>query len=522
MAYEDTQIVEIVCGREALWGLRNSNLKPVGSLITFRNATLEDQSWRTGGGASILGSAIAALTIQAALDYFPDTATQRTLVSCDDGTLRKDNGSGASWSTLASGLTTANQVPCWLIAGAEQSGNNRKAIHFDRVNAPQVLSGDAASMAALSAPPADWSGSNQPGFGFLADGYHFAGGNANDGHRLYRSIRLNHEDFLSIPYSLSIHPNEGDRLAAGLPYKGGALVWKSGRGGRVYFIDMSNESDAAWRAYPVGPIGCEGPYNVYAVEDDVLWIASDGTWHLISATQATGSVRASDLTYRKLGSWARDNINLSRLAWAQMIYYSNKAEIQLACSATGQTAKGRRLHLDLGRKTEVGERWLWWDADRNEALFLRRKSGVDIPAMGDNAGQIWELDQTTRNRNGSAYTFEWFLSDTDFSPLIPEWRGRKKNLRFIQLEYDPRGTASHSVDIYRDGSKRQTVSFSLTGGPAALPQVLPVTLGVDVPKLTPRKRAKGQCTRFAARGISTGVNEDVSLLRILIGLELAA
>ena len=512
------QVVELVLGREALWGAKNRNMVPLGGVIALRNATLEDHSFRTGGGAAKLGSAFAAQSGQAAIDYFPDISTQRTVVSADDGAIYKDNGSGGGWAALVTGLTTSGQVPFFYTAGAEGAGDARHLIHVDRVNAPQVLDDDGAAMGAIAAGPAAWTGANQPGFGVIHQGFNWMGGAANDPHRVHRSTQANHEDFTSSAYSLRVFPGEGERLVAGLTYKGVLLLWKYPAG--VYAVDTSDNSDANWRVIKVGSPGAAGPANVVAMEDDVMWVAPDGTWHLISATTATGSVRAEDVAARKLGSWHRDNIALNRLAWAQMVYYSHKQEVQLGCSGSGQTAKNRRLHMDLNRRTELGERWIWWDRDRNEALFLRKKNEIHIPAMVDNVGQVWELDQVDRDAEGAAYTFEFFLADTDFGPIMPGWQGRYKNLRFLQLEHDGKSAATVTVEVYGDGSLLQTISQTLSGGPATLPQTLPFTLGTGSLLTTPRRRLRGRARRVGVRVTSSTVSADVSFTRMLLGLEI--
>ena len=191
----------------------------------------------------------------------------------------------------------------------------------------------------------------------------------------------------------------------------------------------------------------------------------------------------------------------------------------LACNGAGQTAKNRRLALDLNRRTEIGERWVWWDRDRNEAFFLRKVSEVMTPAFIDNVGQMYLLDRTDRNAGGSAYTFEIFTRDSDFAEIVPGWQGRWKNLRFIQFEYDPRSAATVTVEIYADGSLLQTISLTLTAGAAALPQILPFTLGTASLLSSIRRRLRGRARRVAVRITSSVVNVDISFVRLLIGME---
>lgn len=519
MTWDGVTTVEITAGREGLYGIRNRNMIPIGGLVQLRNATLEDHSWRTGGGASVLGSTLgASVAIAEAMDYWP--GPQRTLAVGDDGAIYKDDGSGGGWVTLVSGLTTVagGAVPFLYEAGREAAGNDRLAIYCDRVNAPRVLVGDAATMSAFATPAADWTGSNQPGFGVIHQNRNCMAGNANFPATLYVSPENNHQDMgAGSVTTFRIFPGEYERLVAGLSYKGVLILWGYPRG--VYALDTSDPTISAWRVIKVGTPGAAGPRNVAALEDDVTWVAPDGSWHLLSATTATGSVRAEDLAIRKLGSYIRDQVNLTRLAYAHLIYYSHKQEVQLACSASGTTAKNRRLHLDLNRRTEVGERWVWWDADRNEALFLRKLNEVHIPAMGDEQGRIWQLDRTSRNRNGAGYTFEWMTRDSDFGEVVPGWQGRWKNLRFLQIEYDGRTTGTHTVEVYTDGDLQQTIAFSLTASGLLLPFTLPATLGTDALRLTQRRRLVGRGRRVAFRGTSSAADLDVSVTRLLIGLE---
>ena len=518
MAWHDVPVIEIVLGRSGLHIRRNKNLVPLGSFKTLRNATLEDDSVRTAAGATPLGDAIGALTIQTAIDYWPTTAVQRTIVGLSDGSIRKDDGSGASWSSLASGLTTTGTVPFFALGGRELVGKNAKVFYCDRVNAVRVLSADAASMTTIGNPPADWNGTNQPGFLVAHDRWLFGAGNANDPKRIYRSAGDDHENFLLESWSQHI-AGQYEYLAAGLSYKGGLLLFGYPEG--VWFLSTESDNDRQWRPLRVGVAGASGPANVMAIEDDVLWIAPDGSLHLISATNATGSARAEDIAYEQLGEFLAENINLTQLATAQFVYYAHKRVAMLACHALGATTKNRRIELDVARVKDLGGRYTYHDRHRNEALFLRKTSGILTPHFGDASGQLWTMDRAARSDNGAGYTFEWQISDDDLARVIEDWAGKKKNGRFLQLEYDPRATAEHTIDVFRDGSLKQEITFALSAGPTALPVTLPVTLSEAILRTTRKRRLLGQATRWSFGGVSTVAGEDISLTKILVGLEAA-
>ena len=493
---------------------------PIGALAQFRNGSLEDHTWRTMGGAALHGTPAVAAKIMACIDYWPDSSTQRHLAMLDDGTLRKGDADATTWTTLATGLTVTGAVPFWSLGGQEAAGNNRKAFYCDGVNAPQVLSGDGVATAALSAPAADWTGTNQPLWLVVHEGFMWGGGNKNSPHRIYRSSQASHENFTGAPFTIPIDSGVGERVVGAVSYKGMLFVVKNPEG--AWVVDTTDPTDTNWKATKAGEPGGTSAGTIAIVEDDVFWVSPDGSWHRIQAVQATGSVRATDLSYRKLGNLFREQINTSRLQFADLRYYSNRQQLMLACSAIGTTAKNRLVTMDLNRREDLGERWVIADRDNNESLCMRKSAdNILIPEFGDAAGQFWHGDQASRNANGLGYTFEWWTHDSDFGSLQPSWRGRKKNLRFVALQYDPRGSVTHTLEIWLDGELRQTIQFTLTASGPTLPAVLPITLGGTTLVNTIRRRATGQFTRLAVRGYSTGSDQDVSITKLFIGAELA-
>lgn len=451
--------------------------------------------------------------VRAAIDSWPDVGTQETVVRLQN-TIYRGDGSGLNWVLVKDSLGDGF-APNFTLGGAEEQGRSRKVFHADGYNPVQVLAGVAgAATTDLAQPPADWTGTNQPIQIVIHDGYAFGFGNFNSPHMIYRSTRIDHEDY-SDNTTYSLFPGEGERLVAGISFKGFLIVWKYPEG--VYAIDTTEADPNNWRVIKVGVVGASGPGNVCAISNDVVWISPDGAWHAISATDVTGAVSASDFSYELLGTWTRENINIGKLLIAQMVYYDLKQEVMLAYHAPGEGRKHRRLHLNLARRKDLGPRWSTWDRDRNEALFMRKHEGVLIPAFGDASGQIWNLDTAERLKDGGVYDFEWYVQDKDIGDLVQGWAGRRKNLRFLQLESDPRDSGTHTVSIIRDGSIRQEIDFDLASEGATLPAILPFSLGGQTFRMSRPRRLRGQCTRLALRGTATA---DHSLVRFLLGFQL--
>lgn len=529
MAWDDVPTIEITCGRHGVFGIRNKNLVPIGGLIKLRNATFEDRTWRTGGGADLFGTAIGAgVSCLAATDYWPDINTQRTLIAGSNGQVYKDNGLGTSWTSLVTLPSSGNIVPGFAIGGQEESGKDKKAFYFDRINSVRVLSANGATMTVLANPPADWAGANQPAIIAPHQGYMWGGGNMNAPHILYRTKRVDHEDYANssspgVTFIIAVGPTGNEqRIVNLLSFKGGLLCWKFPEG--LYFIDTRDATPANWFALRIGTAGGAGPGCAAVVGTDVLYVAPDGSWHSVTATQTTGLVRADDITVKKLGpSWLADAIYGERLPWAQMVYDERALEVCLAHASVGSGKNDRRLHMDLSALEQGGENWIEWDRDVSEALFMRQVNKVLRPAIADDAGQVWNIARQNRDKNGAAYEFEWWMADTDFGEVAPQFKGKKKNLRWLKVEHDSRSDATHTIEVWRDGVFRQTLTLSLTAPAPVFPFTFPLTFNPPVHRLAPvrgAKRLQGQATRIALRGKTTTA-ADVSLTRLLIGMELA-
>ena len=217
-------------------------------------------------------------------------------------------------------------------------------------------------------------------------------------------------------------------------------------------------------------------------------------------------------------------MNLAALSAADLVYYAARQETMLAHAPLGTASKTRRPHMDINNLKEAGgPNWLTWDRDDNEALFLRKTSStVQIPAMVDSVGQVWVLDQVARIANGMAYTFEFFMQDSDLSVFEPSWRGRKKHGRFVQVEYVSTSTFQLTLEVWLDGALRQTIQVQLVGASSSLPQNLPFQLsGLNI-LMSPYYRLLGQFRRIALRGYVSVPNADCVITRLIIGAELAA
>ena len=316
-------ILPISVGHGGHVGTRDQQSIGPDKLLIARNIMYDGLTLTKEGGTSKYNSSAISGTpsVLGGHDWWPVAGTQRMVVVLSDGTIKKDTGAGDFAVTLASGLTVSSIVPLFVEGGKEAAANNRKLFVFTGVNAVQVLAADGATTAALATPPADWTGANQPTFGFIHNGKLWGGGNANDPHRLYYSIATNHEDMTGAGSgSLSIYPGEGEKLVGAVSFKGLIVAWKYPKG--IYIIDTNDATAANWTIRPHSrKIGGVGPRAMVEVDNDILFWDPAGNLHLLSAVQEFGDTSSSNLgKVNDISSFIKDNFNFARLGFIRGVY----------------------------------------------------------------------------------------------------------------------------------------------------------------------------------------------------------
>jgi len=506
------QVVEIIVGFDGFTGTKNLSEITPQNLIKAIGVSFSDGAIRKEGGAAKYNS--TALTgspeILGGWDWWPDTNTQRLVVLTDDGDLLKDDGTFAFATALASSLSTTGVVPVFVEGGKEVAANDRKLFLFTGLNAVQVLAADGATASALSTPPTDWSLSNQPTFGFIHEGRLMGGGNSNDPHRIYYSSASDHEDFTT-GGTISVYPGEGEKLVAGISFKGLAVLWKYPKG--IYAIDTSDPTPANWRVTKISrEIGGAGPRCFCMIDDDIIFCDTQANLHLISTIQEFGNLGSRNVSQLAgIDTFLKDQINFAAVTKARLIYHTARREVHALLPSSGQTTLDRRLTVDLNRIDFY--RFRWNERDTNTDIWLNKNSdGTIKPYIGDDAGFVWKLDQSIKSQDGEGFDSRFQTPHLDFSYLNPKLATVKKNGKFLELVVEPKGNWSLSADIYWDGVYAETVLFNMGQVGASLDSF---TLDSDVLSvdqiINRKKKITGSGRRFSVEFYNSGANEDFSI-----------
>lgn len=368
-------------------------------------------------------------------------------------------------TTLVSSLSLYARPGRFVQGGKEAASdatNPRKLFYFNGVNPIQVLAGDGTTMAAIATPPTDWSASanpfQQPVNGCIHNNRLVGWGNLNDPHRLYFSDPDNHENFTSASaFNLRVASSIGERLWCGVDYMGVLFLWKYPRG--IFYLDDTDLTASNWFIRTKSEsLGCApSPYAVLPLDDDVLFMAADGQFHMLSAVDTLGGVSTSNLS-KALGirNYIRDHVNLARLDRVVSCWNPDQKLAYFAVPGTGETTNTLLLKFDFSQqpvKFSVSTR------DSTDAIILKRFDDTLIhkPISGE-AGFVWLLDQDARTKNGEEYTSTVQTAHETFGYVDPKLANIRKLFDHLELEFEPVASGEITVYVYVDNVLRQTIT----------------------------------------------------------------
>lgn len=510
-------IVEIPIGLDGLSGGRNFARLSPNHLLAANNISFQAGTVQREGGSAVYNGSSLGTSIIGGWDWWPDSTTRRVVIVCADGSIRKDSGTQTFPSIPATGLITTDILPVFVEGGKEAAVNNRKLFVFTGLNSVKVLSGDAATAPAISSPPADWAGINQPTGGAVHENRLWGWGNANDPHRVYASLPTDHEDFTSTPFSLAVFPGEGEKIVAGVSYKGALILLKYPTG--VYMIDTSSATSTNWRPVRITRGGGGiSPACMVIVDNDVIYMDRDGNFQALSATADYGDLNSNNLSViADFNQYMRTFITISRLNQVRGVYYPAKREAHFAVAAIGASVNNRRIVIDFNRADLP--RFRVSDKDTCESIWIGKATqfGQMKLMSGDNTGTVWTLDQSTVTKGGTAYTTRFQTNHIDFSHIDPGLAGKRKLGDFLELVLERRSDATIYVDVLWDGKIVTTVPFTISTSTARWNQSF--TWGhfkwasAEVIKL--RKRLVGSGVRLSLIFRNSSA-EDFSLIKALL------
>lgn len=512
---EQSISVDIPVGLDGLYGSKNPAQLPATSLVSANNITYVDGTLKKEGGASKYTptALTGAPVILAGTDWWPDTATQRSVIITSAGTILKDSGLGTYPVTLASGISISAPFGSFVAGGKEAATNNRKLFIFTGSNSVQVLSGDAATTAVIAMPPADWSGANQPVGGVIHISRLWAYGNLNDPHRMYYSAATNHEAPTS---TIPVYPGVGERILAAFSMRGFLVVFKFPHG--IFVIDTRDVAEANWRVDKLSDeIGIAGIGAAVLAEKSIIFFDAGGNLQTLEqvSTDTFQIINIGNVSFIK--SLINSTFDLGNLDKVKGVFFPRDREIHFGMPHSGSSINTRRFVIDLNTDTP---RFRVSDRDIPISLWSRKIASVLSLAMGDNVGFVWNLGTDIRSKDGAGYEGSFETAPTDLAFADPAIGAKRKNGRFLEMVYEPTGNFTVAVSLLWDGQLETTYNFTTAGAGMGFilgGGILGIgTLGSASVLSHIRKRITGSGKRVSLRVSNSGPDENFSISKFVL------
>lgn len=534
----------IRCGDGGLMVNRNPSRVRLRNVITAEGAVFREDLWRKEPGTVLFGTNTnpvidpADAVVVALTDWHPTEAVQRIVHLRGDGHLYftiqnpgQTGDPGAFVSTTTSG--TGTRFGFFVTGGSETGGAVRKLFLFRANKLPTVVLGDVTNDVVISSPAIDWADANPPIVGIINNRRLWAAGNTNNPHQLYASALDDQQDFVdggsgtvTEPQFSSIFPGVGERIMALANYQGFIIVFKYPRG--IFLQDARDIDPANWLTQQVtDAIGvAPTPYAVLQLENDVLFVGSDGQYYLLSAVIGA-ALGQNNLEVANLGmnleiyEFLRNAYNRDALNLIQSVYQPFWQTAQFTLTAPGSETNNARHVFDF---TNVGRqngdpRFSYSYRDKASAMALRRDPDdfIDKPMYGDYNSNIILMEQEVRTAwDGAAYPFRIQTPHSNLGELEESGAGvgfknlanRNKIWDNIEIEFVPLTASTVTLSVFIDGQFKQPLDIELCqgGDPLGFSDTDAEAFIIGQSLLA------GGLTRSTVRRLNTGVGRRISCL----------
>lgn len=520
MAYRGS-VTRLPIGILGFSGSRNPTQLQAGHFEAVEGVALDGGLLQKEGGAAKLNpSNVLTSGCIVGFNYSPLADITRDVVLNGGGSIRKDDGTGAFATVMATGLNVDREPPgVFVMGGGEAVGSPRTLFFFSASNQVRAVDGDGAVMSAITTPPADWAGAGTfPTFGVLHEGRMWGGGNASDPHRIYFSTPGDHQNYTGVGSgSLSVYPGRGERLVGGVSFKGLLVLFKYPRG--IYLVVTSDPAISGWRVEELsGAVGAVNQSSIVPIDNDVVYMDSGGNIHMLSATNAFGDTETGNIGQNSdIAEFMRSSANLTNIRRAVGVWDAVKDQAIFAFCGEQSADNDIRLHVDFSAP-QVGVRYLISRRDQPVALWMRPDAfGVYKPVFGDIAGFVWLMDQEARNKDGAGYEMSFESSNMDFSWIDPRLATLNKTGDFLELVLEPQGDWDLIVTVVWDDVPGPPLLYSMGGDSAPLGTF---TLGTHELGTTSirsiRKRIAGSGRRLRLMVENNGEDENVAIADFLL------
>lgn len=508
----DLLVVDIPCGQGGVNRSKNIGLVSKSDLAIMDGITGERDMWEKEMGASKINSATMGATskIRGSWEFVSGAGVLEEIAMLDDGATAKlvTVDSTGIVKTLKSGMTSGGN-PVF----AEGWDGTQKALYYaDGKNMPQVYSGGATT-SDIPGPPADWSGTNWPTVVCSHNERLCAAGNANFPHTVYLSEPGTFGSLTGGESGLNIiYPGEGEKVVGLISKLDYLYIFKYPKG--IYILDTSDASQANWQVQKIsGAIGIGSYGGALPIDTDILLFGADGLFYAMSQLTDYGEVTIPPLLPLETSQFIKEEINLAQLSKLQSVWYGYKRKAIFVVPGLAATENNRRIEVDM--HVSGIPKVFYSKRDNNISLGMRRATASDVPkpVFGDDAGFLWDMEKTNRNKDSAGYNAQY---ETPPTPLISGGQ-KRANLRELEVIFQPQGNWDLTMEVHRDGVLSQTTTFSMqTPGAAAGSISLDADVLAGNTVANTKRRLEGDARYVKLIGRNNTANQNFAVMNHMI------
>lgn len=439
MAYKG-KTETVSCAKGGLTGATNVDDIPNYMMMDpSRNLVYEKGGRRKrGGSAHLYAAAYTGTPIILGLKYVCfDSGTSHLLAATDDGDIYRNDTAKIN----ASALGTLNPY-------SMEFGSNKVFI-ADGVNVPLVWTG-AGNAAAISEPSADFT--TYPVFQLLK---HTRGLSermcALNRRGLFISSGSDMEKFVTGGLYFYIYPGDGQGLT-GMAEMGSEIIVFSKK--RSWRLDDSSLTTTEWGLNGSQWEGGAASWRlIVKTVNDIICMQDDGEIYSVEAANTYGDYKRASITRDSwMHDWIKSNVDLSKIAAFHAKYDHELRAIRFFVIKLGGSTTPETCLLYYVDRPKA-DAWMIEDNPLYASGYNAHCSEIAPSATGgyvfytgDNAGEIWKLNQTNRNDNSNGY-YGGFKTPPD-SFQYPEI---KKHYKSGTVLTEAKGDFNLSARVYVDG-----------------------------------------------------------------------
>jgi hypothetical protein len=540
------EVAAIACGNGGLSVNLNPSKILLKNVIQAEGVVMREDHWRKEPGTALFGTnthgfADSDNVIVAMSDWHPTELIQRIVHLRGDGFLYMTSNGGTVVDAFQSATNsgTGTRFGYFVNGGSEDGTQNRKLFLFRNNFLPSYLDGDVTNDTKFANPAnftfTDWTDAHPPIVGVINNGRLWAGGVSTNPHTLWASKFGAHTDFkttagLATDFQvLSVFPGVGERIYALRNYQGFIVVFKYPRG--IFLVDARDTDPTNWLTQQVTDVigVAQTPYAAVQLENDILFIGSDGLMYLFSAVlaAATGQQNmemanlAMDL---QIYQFLRNAYNRNQLSQIQSVYQAFWQTAHFTLPGAGSTTNNTRFMVDFtSANRQNGEpRFSYSYRDAASCLALRRDPAdfIDKPMFGDYLSDIILMEQDART-TWNAVSYPWRVQTPhtnlgEFEALLynkfAQLADRVKNFANLEIEYLSFTLATITISVYIDFIFRRKLTVVLASPSTQVLANAPSDTGPTIFVIGTSALGGGNIISSVVRDLHAGDGKRISLL----------